>query len=54
MRRSRAFYYITTCASVGYADVFAVTQPGRAIAALVMIIGPALTNRVLDRPRPIR
>ena len=45
-----AFYYITTCASVGYADVFAVTQTGRTIAALVMTLGPALTNRILDRP----
>ncbi len=45
-----AFYYITTCASVGYADVFAVTQTGRTIASLVMTLGPALTNRILDRP----
>jgi hypothetical protein len=45
-----AFYYIATCASVGYADVFAVTQPGRAIAALVMTVGPALAARILDRP----
>jgi Ion channel len=45
-----AFYYIATCASVGYADIFAVTQAGRAIAALVMIVGPALTSRALDRP----
>ena len=29
-----ALYYITTCASVGYADIFAVTQKGRAIASL--------------------
>ena len=42
-----AFYYIATCASVGYADVFAVTQTGRSIASLVMIVGPALTNRLL-------
>jgi hypothetical protein len=48
-----AFYYISTCASVGYADIFAATQPGRAIAALVMIVGPALTNRALDRPRAL-
>jgi hypothetical protein len=27
-----------------------VTQAGRAIAALVMIVGPALTSRALDRP----
>jgi hypothetical protein len=45
-----AFYYIATCASVGYADIFAVTQAGRSIAALVMIVGPALAARTLDRP----
>ena len=50
-----AVYYIATCASVGYADIFAVTQAGRAIAALVMTVGPALTNKALDRPRtPVR
>jgi hypothetical protein len=48
-----AFYYISTCASVGYADIFAATQAGRAIAGLVMIVGPALTNRALDRPRAL-
>lgn len=46
-----AFYYISTCASVGYADIFAVTQAGRTIAALVMMVGPALTSRSLDRPK---
>lgn len=46
-----SFYYISTCASVGYADIFAATQAGRAIAALVMIVGPALAARSLDRPR---
>ena len=45
-----SFYYISTCASVGYADMFAVTQTGRLIAALVMMVGPALTNRALDYP----
>ena len=45
-----AFYYIATCASVGYADIFALTQTGRAIASLVMIVGPALTNSILDAP----
>jgi hypothetical protein len=44
-----AFYYIATCASVGYADIFAVTQPGRAIAALVMTVGPSLAARIFDR-----
>ena len=46
-----AFYYISTCASVGYADIFAATQTGRAVAAFVMIVGPALAARSLDRPR---
>jgi hypothetical protein len=45
-----SFYYISTCASVGYADMFAVTQAGRTIAAVVMMVGPALTNRALDYP----
>lgn len=45
-----AFYYISTCASVGYADMFAVTQAGRTIAAVVMVIGPAMTNSALNRP----
>ncbi len=48
-----SFYYIATCASVGYADIFAATQTGRAIAGFVMIVGPALTNRALDRPRAL-
>ncbi len=46
-----AFYYISTCASVGYADIFAVTQTGRAIASLVMIVGPAMAAHSLDRAK---
>ena len=46
-----AFYYISTCASVGYADIFAVTQQGRAIASLVMMVGPAMTGQLLQRPK---
>ena len=45
-----ALYYISTCLSVGYADIFAQTQTGRAIATLVMTVGPALTNNALDLP----
>jgi hypothetical protein len=45
-----SFYYISTCASVGYADIFAVTQTGRVIASIVMMVGPSLTNRALDYP----
>jgi hypothetical protein len=47
-----SFYYISTCASVGYADMFAVTQTGRTIAAIVMMLGPSLTDRALDNPKP--
>lgn len=46
-----AFYYISTCASVGYADIFALTQRGRAIASLVMLVGPAITQKVLEYPK---
>ena len=45
-----ALYYISTCLSVGYADIFAQTQAGRAIATLVMTIGPSLTGELLDPP----
>jgi hypothetical protein len=45
-----SFYYISTCASVGYADIFAVTQTGRVIAAIVMMIGPSFTGRALNYP----
>jgi Ion channel len=43
-----AFYFISTCASVGYADIFPVTQTGRMISSLVMTVGPALTAKALD------
>jgi hypothetical protein len=45
-----AFYYISTCASVGFADMFAATQTGRTIAAIVMMLGPSLTGRALNYP----
>ncbi len=45
-----ALYYISTCMSVGYADIFAQTQTGRAIATLVMTFGPSLTGEALDTP----
>jgi hypothetical protein len=45
-----SFYYISTCASVGYADMFAITQSGRTIAAIVMMLGPSLTGRALNYP----
>jgi hypothetical protein len=45
-----ALYYISTCLSVGYADIFAQTQTGKLIATLTMTIGPALTGNALDPP----
>ncbi|MCS6860822.1 MAG: potassium channel family protein, partial [Abditibacteriales bacterium] len=49
-----ALYYISTCASVGYADIFARTDVGKAISSLVMTFGPALCAQVFDRPTPQR
>jgi len=43
-----ALVFISTCLSVGYHDVFARTPPGKAIAAAVMTIGPALSGAIFD------
>jgi hypothetical protein len=45
-----ALVFISTCASVGYADVFAQTPAGKALASAVMTIGPALSGAVFDAP----
>jgi voltage-gated potassium channel len=45
-----ALVFVSTCVSVGYADVFAVTQAGKAIAAAVMTFGPALSGAIFDKP----
>ncbi|MCI0415935.1 potassium channel family protein [bacterium] len=47
-----ALNFISTCASVGYTDIFAQTQTGRLVSTVVMTLGPALTAKVLDRPGP--
>lgn len=47
-----AVLFVSTCLSVGYADVFARTQGGKAIASFVMTFGPALSARALDPPAP--
>ncbi len=46
-----ALVYISTCLSVGYADIFARTPTGRAIATAVMTVGPAMAAKALDPPR---
>jgi voltage-gated potassium channel len=43
-----ALLFISTCLSVGYADVFACTQPGKAIASAVMTFGPVLSGAVFE------
>ncbi len=45
-----ALHYVATSCSVGYADVFPRTMVGKMVGAVVMMVGPALTARALDRP----
>lgn len=45
-----ALVFVSTCLSVGYADTFARTPSGKAIATVVMTLGPALSSRVLEEP----
>ena len=43
-----ALVFISTCLSVGYADVFARTPAGKAIASAVMTLGPAMSGAIFD------
>src|SRR5271169_5312053 len=45
-----ALVFISTCLSVGYADVFARTPAGKAIASAIMTFGPAMSGALLDPP----
>src|SRR5881394_372569 len=47
-----ALHYIATSLSVGYANMFPVTALGKAVGAVVMMVGPALSARALDREGP--
>lgn len=49
-----AFHYVATSLSVGYANIFPVTPTGKIVGALVMMVGPALSARVLDTPGEAR
>jgi hypothetical protein len=49
-----ALVFISTCLSVGYCDIFAMTDRGKQIASFIMILGPALSPRALDAPRAAR
>jgi len=46
-----ALHYVSTSLSVGYANIFPVTQAGRAIGAVVQMVGPALSARALSDER---
>jgi hypothetical protein len=43
-----ALVFVSTCLSVGYADIFARTPAGKAIATALMTFGPALSGAVLE------
>jgi voltage-gated potassium channel len=43
-----ALHYISTCLSVGYANLFPMTQTGKLVATIVMAIGPALTSWIIE------
>ena len=43
--------FLSTCVSVGYADVFACTPAGKAIASAVMTFGPAMSGAIFDDAR---
>jgi len=43
-----ALVYVSTCASVGYGDIFAHTPVGKAIGSIVMTIGPSMANAAFD------
>ncbi len=45
-----ALVYVSTNLSVGYSDIFAKTEAGKAIGATLMTYGPALAARVFDVP----
>lgn len=45
-----ALVFVSTSLSVGYADIFARTPTGQAIASALMTFGPALSGAVLESP----
>jgi voltage-gated potassium channel len=47
-----AFHYISTCMSVGYANLFPVTDLGKLIGGMVMLLGPAMGNKLLPPSAP--
>jgi len=46
-----ALVYVSTNLSVGYSDIFAKTEAGKAIGSALMTFGPALSARTFDPPK---
>ncbi len=49
-----ALVFVSTCLNVGYAQVFATTPAGKAIATAIMTVGPGLVTSFFDTPRAER
>jgi hypothetical protein len=49
-----ALVYVSSSISVGYSDIFAQTNAGKAIGSTIMTYGPALADRVFDAPHEAR
>lgn len=47
-----AFHYIATSLSVGYSNIFPVTQVGKIIGGVIMMVGPSLSARSLEPTAP--
>jgi voltage-gated potassium channel len=45
-----ALEYVSTCASVGYSNIFPATAMGRVVASLLFVLGPSLAAKALDHP----
>lgn len=45
-----ALEFVSTCASVGYSNIFPNTPIGKIVASTLFLIGPTLCTRALDPP----
>jgi hypothetical protein len=43
-----ALEFVSTCASVGYSNIFPSTPAGKIVASILFLLGPSLTSRALD------
>jgi hypothetical protein len=47
-----ALEYVSTCASVGYSNIFPETPVGKMVASVLFLLGPTLTSQALEPARP--